>query len=184
MTENGQERSPLDWECDKAEHCYNMLSRSRLKAFDVCFAATGRKIRIGDGDGLVEVRGHILLLEWVSINRKVNDAQIELFKRFTVNSGKQAVIIIESDGARMPVRRFRIINKGKVGEWREASIHEAREWVSAWTKCVLNIYTNQDVPPLYPPTPNSLVNIHPADFKRACPQHGGTVDRLALAELD
>ena len=52
--------NPLRWDCGKSG-CFNKILRPRIEEFAGCFPG---RISLSDIDGIVEVGGFFLLLEW------------------------------------------------------------------------------------------------------------------------
>jgi hypothetical protein len=52
--------NPMRWNCEQ-RGCFNVKKRPKIEVFSSCFE---RGINFGDVDGIVESRGHFLLLEW------------------------------------------------------------------------------------------------------------------------
>jgi len=58
MANNGH--NPMRWDCQK-QGCFNKKKRPRIEMFAECLPG---KIAVGDVDGLVEIKGNFLFLEF------------------------------------------------------------------------------------------------------------------------
>ena len=54
--------NPLRWDCEK-RGCFNIKRRPKIEVFHKCFPGN---INFGDVDGIVEINGRGLMLEWKS----------------------------------------------------------------------------------------------------------------------
>ena len=55
-----QGKNPMRWDCEK-QGCFNIKRRPKIEVFSDCFP---NNISFGDVDGIVEINGYGLLLEW------------------------------------------------------------------------------------------------------------------------
>ena len=60
MPNNPAGFNPLRWDCDH-QGCFNKLKRPKIEVFADCFPG---RINFGDVDGIVEINGYLLILEW------------------------------------------------------------------------------------------------------------------------
>lgn len=58
MSDNGY--NPMQWNCER-QGCFNVKKRPKIEMFADCLP---RKISFSDIDGIVEINGNLLLLEW------------------------------------------------------------------------------------------------------------------------
>jgi hypothetical protein len=99
--------NPLRWDCEK-RGCFNLKRRPKIELFADCFPG---RINFGDVDGIVEIGGNALLLEWKSEPRELPRGQRILHERLTRNSPCSVLIII-GDAETMTVEAARIIHDG------------------------------------------------------------------------
>ena len=133
--------NPLRWDCER-QVCFNLKRRPKIEIFADCFPG---RISFGDVDGIVEVGGNALLLEWKSEARELPTGQRLLYQRLT-RSGPVSVMIVVgdaetmlvdataifADGARHPAEGFETADldlvKHRLMAWsRFAARHPARE---------------------------------------------------------
>ncbi len=71
----------MRWDCGK-RGCYNVKHRPKIEEFAECFPG---KISMGDVDGLVEINGHFLLLEWKSVSKDLGYGQRKTYEQITAS---------------------------------------------------------------------------------------------------
>jgi hypothetical protein len=69
----------LTWNCD-LKGCYHDKACPKLGLFDECFPG---KIGMGDVDGIVEINGNFLILEWKAFTSEIPRGQELMFERLT-----------------------------------------------------------------------------------------------------
>jgi hypothetical protein len=99
--------NPLRWDCEK-RGCFNLKRRPKIELFADCFPG---RMSFGDVDGIVEVNGNALLLEWKSEERDLPAGQRILYERLTRNS-PVSVLIVVGDAETMAVEASAIFFEG------------------------------------------------------------------------
>jgi hypothetical protein len=99
--------NPLRWDCAK-RGCFNLKRRPKIELFADCFPG---RMSFGDVDGIVEVNGNALLLEWKSEERDLPAGQRILYERLTRNS-PISVLIVVGDAETMAVEASAIFFEG------------------------------------------------------------------------
>ncbi|MFZ1415661.1 MAG: hypothetical protein WAS73_13945 [Defluviicoccus sp.] len=99
--------NPLRWDCLR-QGCFNLKRRPKIEVFADCFPG---RISFGDVDGIVEIGGNALLLEWKSEPRDLPSGQRLLYQRLTW-SGPVAVMIVIGDAETMLVDGTSIFDRG------------------------------------------------------------------------
>ena len=99
--------NPLRWDC-AAQGCFNLKRRPKIELFADCFPG---RISFGDVDGIVEIGGNALLMEWKSEPRELPTGQRLLYQRLS-GSGPVAVMIIVGDAETMLVDGTSIFDRG------------------------------------------------------------------------
>ena len=99
--------NPLRWDC-AAQGCFNLKRRPKIELFADCFPG---RINFGDVDGIVEIGGNALLLEWKSEPRELPAGQRLLYQRLS-RSGPVAVMIVVGDAETMLVDGTSIFDRG------------------------------------------------------------------------
>ena len=95
----------LDRDCEK-HGCAKACMEPKLRVFDDCFP---QNIRLGDADGIIERKGHILILEWKhyddpSIFEVTSKAQRIMAQAFVNNNPKQQWWFILGDPQTMDAK--------------------------------------------------------------------------------
>jgi len=82
--------NPMRWDC-ATSGCYNKKLRPRIEEFADCFPGS---ISMSDVDGIVEVSGCFLFLEWKSRREPLKTGQKLLFERITAHPDTTVVIVL------------------------------------------------------------------------------------------
>jgi hypothetical protein len=82
--------NPLRWDC-VGRGCFNLKRRPKIEVFADCFPG---RINFGDVDGIVEINGNALLLEWKSEAHELPTGQRILYERLTHSGLCSAMIVI------------------------------------------------------------------------------------------
>jgi hypothetical protein len=99
--------NPLRWDCLR-RGCFNLKRRPKIEVFADCFPG---RINFGDVDGIVEVGGNALLLEWKTEARELSTGQRLLYQRLT-RSGPVSVMVVVGDADTMVVDATAIFADG------------------------------------------------------------------------
>ncbi|MDB6151496.1 MAG: hypothetical protein JWQ44_2944 [Chthoniobacter sp.] len=117
----------LRWNCtDKG--CFRNLC-PRLGVFDTCFP---RRIGMSDIDGVVEINGRFLFLEWKSEGGFLGTGQRIMFERMTALSPRMTAIVVCGEPVSMAVRSIQVFRNGKGGAVEPASLAELQRRITAW----------------------------------------------------
>ena len=119
-------------DCTK-QGCYKETCLPDWGIFDGCFNEKSERIRIGDLDGVVEVDGSILFLEWKRFENRLSYGQERLFRSLTENSAKQKVLIVYGDLNCRDGLKYQIISGGKFGGFIPCDVEILREMLGIWT---------------------------------------------------
>lgn len=117
----------MRWDCE-AKGCYRQLM-PRLGAFDDCFDG---KIGMSDVDGVVEVRGRFLFLEWKSAGGAVTTGQRIMFERMTGLSPKITVIVVAGHPREMTVETVTVFHGGRGGKSEPCDLLGLKARIFAW----------------------------------------------------
>jgi len=121
--------SGMRWDCSKTG-CFNVKCRPKIQVFDDCFRG---KIRMGDVDGIVEMGGHFLMLEWKSKHRAMLDiGQRIMYERIT-RSDRFTVIVVCGSAETMEVTSYCVYSGGKCSEWVDGGLADVRAWIKNWS---------------------------------------------------
>jgi hypothetical protein len=102
-----QGANPLRWDCAR-QGCFNRKRRPKIEVFAECFPG---RINFGDVDGIVEIGGNAMLLEWKSEARELPTGQRILYERLT-RSGMCSAMIVVGDAETMLVGATSIFDHG------------------------------------------------------------------------
>ena len=126
----------MAWDCDKHE-CFN--KKKKLK-FGALFNALPGSISFSDVDGITEVHGNALMLEWKGYDEEgapnssiIPTAQKIMFERLT--RGRMiSVICVAGNAEDMSVKYMCLVTDGKFGEWRPATLDDLNKSIKEWTE--------------------------------------------------
>jgi hypothetical protein len=119
----------LRWNCDD-KGCFRQLC-PKLGVFDDCFPG---KIGMSDVDGIVEIAGRILLLEWKSDGGSLGMGQRIMFEQMTALSRKITVIVVHGDPAEMTIKTVQVFSAGQFSQPEPSTLAELKERISAWAE--------------------------------------------------
>jgi hypothetical protein len=119
--------NPMRWDCEK-KGCYNKLQRPKIEIFYDCFPG---KINFGDVDGIVEIRGRGLVLEWKGAPIKFSDGQHIMWTRLT-GGYFLSLFAIAGNAETMKVTHRASCIDGKWRNWEEFNLEKTKVWVKQW----------------------------------------------------
>lgn len=100
---------------------------AKLGEFDECFPD---KWGFGDVDGIIEVNGKGLILEWKTMP-SIPTGQRIMFERIT-RSGDLSVILVDGNPATMEARYSARYFKGNFRKWERSTLADVKARVRAW----------------------------------------------------
>lgn len=100
----------LTWDCDR-QGCYHEKMCPKLGVFDECLPP---KMGMSDVDGIVEINGRFLLVEWKSFQGDIPAGQRIMFQRLTEIDKAITVLVVVGDPQLMTVQGYRKIWGGEV----------------------------------------------------------------------
>jgi hypothetical protein len=124
--------NPLRWDCAK-RGCFNLKRRPKIELFADCFPG---RMSFGDVDGIVEVAGNALLLEWKSELRALPRGQRILYERVT-QTGACSVVIVIGDAETMAVESMSRIYAGHQSPYEPADLVLVKQELAAWSDWAL-----------------------------------------------
>ncbi len=89
-------------------------------------------ISFGDVDGIVEINGNLLLLEWKSCADPIPDAQHIMYKRITKKSAAVRVFVVAGDAESMQINAFCKYEHGKPSAWQKTTLEEIKFQLTMW----------------------------------------------------
>jgi len=128
-SENGH--NPLKWDCEK-QGCFNKLKRPKIEVFCDCFPG---RISFGDVDGIVEINGQGLLLEWKEKCGGLSLGQRIMYEKLT-RTGILTVFVIVGNPETMDVEKYCIYFRGKRINplWIAANLDHVKARIRSWAK--------------------------------------------------
>jgi hypothetical protein len=126
MADNGY--NPLRWDCKK-QGCFNKKKRPKIEEFADCLPG---KISFGDVDGIVELRGNFLILEFKKTPIIPKGQQI-LFKRLTLLAPVH-VMVIDADIETMKIHGVNYIADGRIGRQKPMNLQGLKDKIKSWSE--------------------------------------------------
>jgi hypothetical protein len=120
--------NPLRWDCDKSG-CYNSTLRPRIEEFAGCFPG---RIAMSDVDGVVEIGGRFLFLEWKASGGAVQVGQRIMFEQLTALSQKITVIVVCGHPREMTIETVQVFYGGKSTPPERLDLEGLRARIAAW----------------------------------------------------
>lgn len=120
-------RNPLRWDCEK-EGCFNKKQRPKIEEFHACFPGN---ISMGDLDGIVEISGNALMLEWKALTLDIPVGQSIMYKRLT-QDGSIAVALVFGNAETMAVQAFAKYVNGEFTTWEDCDLNGVKDRFTKW----------------------------------------------------
>ena len=121
-------RGRMRWNCSPdRDGCYRERGQPDLTVLDECFPG---RIAMTDVDGLVEINGRFLFIEWKRRDDVPTGQQI-MFERMTRHP-EFTVLVIVGDPATMAVKRYDVFRDGARKGWRDCDLSELKRHVGGW----------------------------------------------------
>lgn len=121
--------NPMRWDCDK-RGCFNVERRPKIEVFCDCFPGN---ISFGDVDGIVEINGHGLMLEWKTETNKPKTGQRIMYERLTKNE-LITVLLVVGNAKTMEVSHMGLFYKGKQTALKPASLTDVKNKIKKWVE--------------------------------------------------
>ncbi len=125
--------NPMRWDCNE-RGCFNVKRRPKIEVFSECFPG---KISFGDVDGIVEINGFGLMLEWKTDTKKPTIGQRIMYERLT-KSGLLSVLLVVGNAETMEVSHMSIFFNGKHTDLKEANLEIVKNKIKSWVKWAKN----------------------------------------------
>ena len=123
-------RGRMRWDCSPdRDGCYRRLGQPDLTVLDECFPG---RIGMTDVDGLVEINGRFLFIEWKR-RGEVPAGQRIMFERLTRHP-EFTILVILGDPATMVVERYDVFRDGRRRGWRDCDLSVLKRHVRAWAQ--------------------------------------------------
>lgn len=118
----------MNWECSR-DGCFEKKKRVKLGIFDECLPG---RIGFTDIDGIVEINGACLIMEWKGAGVPVPVGQQIMFKQITATP-LFTIIVVEGDAENMSVARYQLWFNKKAHKWVEEDIRSLKSVVRRWS---------------------------------------------------
>lgn len=126
MSDNGY--NPMRWDCFK-QGCFNQVRRPKIEIFAECFPG---RISFGDIDGIVEINGKALMLEWKSSDGPLPTGQRIMFERLSKKD--ISVFVVFGDAESMEVHKLMQFTNGRQGGWENINLDGLKKRISEWAE--------------------------------------------------
>lgn len=122
--------NPMRYDCQR-DGCFNKKHRPKLEQFAECFPG---RVNFGDVDGLVEMGGHFLVLEW-----KSGPMEIPLGQRLTyaamIDTGRFTVFLVAGNAETMEVTHYAVMSaKSPAPTWVEGGLDKVKQLMTIWAQ--------------------------------------------------
>ena len=119
--------NPMRWNCEK-QGCFNKKCRPKIEVFSDCFPG---RINFGDVDGIVEIKGKGLLLEWKCFSQIIKTGQQIMYRRLT-STGLLSVLVIFGNAETMEIKKYCWFKNGKQSDWIDSDLEGVRNQIKQW----------------------------------------------------
>ncbi len=124
--------NPMRWDC-ATSGCFNLKKRPKIERFADCLPG---RIAFSDIDGIAEINGNLLLLEWKD-HLCLNTGQRILFERLT-RLCPATVLIVEGDAEQMTVDAIRTVWRGQISPAEADDIDGLRLRIQQWSRWAMS----------------------------------------------
>ena len=125
--------NPIRWDCER-QGCFNKKVRPKIEEFADCFPGNNA---MGDLDGVVEHDGKLLIMEWKSSRKGLEEAQNILAKN--ISDGEQITYLeVVGNAETMEVMGFRTYMGGEANEWQRTGLAGLKKFMKSWADWAWN----------------------------------------------
>lgn len=124
--------NPMRWNCE-IKGCFNKRKRPKIEVFASNFPG---KINFSDVDGIVEISGNALMLEWKDYGVPLLRGQELMYERLSKH-GPITVLCVSGDAETMDVKQQGVFHKGKWSGWKNVDMNDVQEKIRGWTHWAL-----------------------------------------------
>ena len=126
MIKNGY--NPMLWDCSK-RGCFNQKRRPKIEVFAECLPGN---IAFSDVDGITEINGRALVIEWKGEPTALRRGQSLMWERLT-KTGDITVMCIAGDAESMDIDHVEWCYKGVWDpDWQTTDIQRVKDMISQW----------------------------------------------------
>lgn len=116
----------MHWDCQR-QGCFNQKKRLKFSVFKDCLPG---RISFADVDGLVEINGNLLLLEWKD-HEQLSTGQRILYQRMT-RLCPAGVFLVEGDAEDMSVQSLSTVWAGVIGPREPIDLEGLCGYIRTW----------------------------------------------------
>jgi len=127
MSANGY--NPMRWRCED-RGCFNVKKRPKIEKFCDCFPG---RISLSDIDGVVEINGRFLLLEWKEDPKEIPTGQRIMFGWLTAAPNRQFTVLCVAGDAETMLITHAMHYTGPSSEWRPRDFDWCWRFMSRWS---------------------------------------------------
>ena len=120
--------NPLRWDCS-VRGCFNLKKRPKIEVFAECFPGN---IQMGDVDGIVEINGQVLMLEWKE-HEPISTGQRIMYQRMTESSPCHVIVVIGNPET-MVVEKYTYFRDGAMAEWFLGCLDDLKAFIRSWVQ--------------------------------------------------
>ena len=124
---SGNGYNPLRWDCSK-HGCFNEKRRPKIEVFADCFPG---RINFGDVDGIVEINGNGLMLEWKTGSGNIPTGQKIMYEKLTATS-LITVICVVGNAETMECEKYCLFFSGKQKPFKSCDIESVKKVIIRW----------------------------------------------------
>jgi hypothetical protein len=121
--------NPLRWDCGE-RGCFNKLKRPKIEMFAECLP---RRTAFSDVDGIVELSGNALLLEWKKHPVRLPIGQHIMFSRLS-RAKRLSVLCVAGDAETMAVTDKARYFDGEYYDWKAATLADVKTSITRWAQ--------------------------------------------------
>lgn len=128
MTAQVSGYNPMRWDC--REHgCFNYLKRPKIELFAECFPGN---IGLSDIDGIVEIAGQGLMVEWKPAAITMIGGQHLMFTRLSKHG--LTVFVIAGNAKTMDVTHLAYYFQGRWYPWKPHTLADIKDRMRRWCR--------------------------------------------------
>ena len=126
---NPSGHNPMRWDCER-QGCFNKKRRPKIEQFADLWPG---RISMGDVDGIVEINGHVLMLEWKTNRKDLPLGQSIMYERLSMAPDcLVCVFCVDGDAEHMIVSRVKVFFNRQEQEWQSATMETLRSRMRGW----------------------------------------------------
>ena len=125
--------NPIRWSCNK-KGCYLIECHPKIEEFSDCFPG---KAAMSDIDGVVEINGYFMFMEWKHEGGHLHRGQEILLQQLTRVSDKIVAYVLYGNSVTMEVQMMTRIYGGRSETYR-VNLEQVKDLFRKWTRMAKN----------------------------------------------